>query len=163
MYLPFQPFILAIANRCRGGLITITSGQLARLLLWAIPLAATVAFSSAVFEYEIEICYVGALIVAAFGGACIAAWGKYDTIPTAWNPLMLTLQGLLYVGPVAVIAALLSFKLGAYLLIGGILIAPCYWLGWQIPSTLKGFERGIPIAELIYGAVLGLFTFLGSF
>jgi hypothetical protein len=162
MLVLWQPFFLAIANRCRGGLVSISSGQLARLVLWALPLALTL-FAAAQFSTVLDnAVYAVALLASAFGGACLAAWGKYDTIPTAWNPGALTVQGILFVGLPASVVSTLNLKLAVALLLSGVTIAPAYWLGWKTSSKIVGFETGVPLGELYFGFFIGACILLGG-
>ena len=161
--IPLQPVILSLANRCRGGLISIKSGQLGRLLFWAIPLALTLTLTRHPESLYETFWYFLQITVASYIGSCIAAWGKYDTIPTAWDPANLTLQGILFLWPTAIIVlAFFNYAIAAALALSAFTIAPCYWLGWHIPSKLKGFETGIPIAELIFGFIIGLSIYIGG-
>ena len=155
----WRPLLLALANRCRGGLITTTSGQLGRLF-WALPFAVAVFSAAVPSSIDLKLGYFLLLLLVAFGGACLVAWGKYDTIPTAWNPPLLALQGLIFVGPTALAAALVSWKLAVALILVAPCIVPSYWLGWKIPSKIKGFEQGVPLGELLYGFIIGFAIFL---
>lgn len=162
--IPWQPFFCSIMNRCRGGLIDISEGQLARVLLWALPLAATIFSVQQPDDPWDKLWYFVELVGTAFIGEACVNWGKYDTEPNNFNWAMLTVQGLIYLGPIAlVVAAYGFFKLSLAILISVLFMAPCYWLGWRIPSKVKGFEQGIPCAEILFGFDIGLNIYLQQF
>lgn len=165
MFIPWQPFVLAIANRCRGGLINIKAGQLARLVLWAVPFSAVLILSVwdkfSILKWDWQIAYVVFLVSANFGGACLPAWGKYDQKEVNW--CMLGLQGWLFLAPGAICLLILNSWVSLLLIPAGWLISVCYALGWEILSTVKGFERGTPLGELFFGFVIGLFIYFALF
>lgn len=156
----WQPFFLALANRCRGGLIYIKQGQLGRLLFWAFPLAFTIYMGGHFDSLKDNCFYVLYLILAAFGGSCWAAWGPYVNLTQPTDFKNLTIEGLKFVGPAALVACGSSVWLGLSILLSGLCIAPCYWMGWRIPSTIKGLERGTPIGETLFGFFIGFFIYL---
>ena len=156
MMIPWQILFLALANRCRGGLINVPSGELGRMF-WAIPFAVTDFLVRYNQDLWVNLCYGASLFVGGFTGASLAAWGKYDTKPNNWDALKLTYQGLIFVLPVSVIcAAFTLYFLAASVLLSGLAIAPCYALGWKIPSKIKGFEQGTPLGEVLFGGAIGL-------
>lgn len=175
MFLPWQIPSLIIANRMRDGWITeLTKNQRnpillaiwtfftkysqeGRLILWALPFAATVFFTNHPSNIYNSIWYGLALLCTAFIGACLPAWGKYDIAPINWP--MLALNGFLFVAPVAAICAAFGYlKLSAFIVISGLTISPSYYIGWKIPGTWNG----TPWGSFIFGALIGIFIFLGA-
>lgn len=161
--IPYQPFLYALANRARGGLVYIPSGQLGRLLLWALPVVLSLFFTKHPDNYRDDGLYGGALIAALFAGVAIPAWGPYVHLKSLADWVDLTGCGLIMTGIVATVVYFFGYyNLSAFLMLSGLLMAPSYWAGNKIPSTLPQFETGVPLGELIFGFSIGLFVFLST-
>jgi len=83
--------------------------------------------------------------------------------------LWMTLHGILSSGPPAV----LFFFLGGWVpaaiaFAGGLIISPCYTIGWSVTGLFgrrnwpKGMQQGTEVAELIWGAVMGVTHFFAA-
>lgn len=191
MILPWQPFILMIANRMRDGLVTeLTAdplnpqapsstskfkaaiwhfftdhGQQGRLLLWALPFAIMLISVCHwhVPWYENALYFVW-LWLFAFLGACWADWGEVYLPPwTLPRCARLAWQGIKFTLPAAVIAALGDFP---HNIVFGALVA----LGGVliVPSYMIGWivpshTKGIENGTPLGSALFGFFLGLIGF
>lgn len=142
------PVLLGLLNRCRGGWIQLKSGQLGRVLFWALPIGFIVLLGWGVVPA------VYALLLA-FLGVAIPAWGLYVGLKTEQDWLLLSACGLCVSGFPAIGIAIESFNAASIYAVSGLLMPVFYWLGQKIPSKVKNFEQGTPLGELFFGAWLG--------
>lgn len=171
MNLPWQPFFLALANRARGGLVKINSGQLSRLVCWALPLAATIWTAKHPDDFYKSCLYFAFLTVGAWLSSTFPKWGKFwDLGRNPKNPgsalykiAMMTLQGVLFVSLPALVTFAASPKLSLCVMAGGLCIAPAYELGWRTHTGEKDFEAGPPMGEVYEGGFIGLMIWCAVF
>lgn len=162
----FLPFLGALLWRIRGGLINgltgVSSwhglGDTAVRLIWAVGMALGFYIAHhhyAHFMFHIPMFFNIALLgVAFFCFAAVIGWFNSDLYPkTLKDSWKISLSGLLR--SAFVFAVIPNF----FILIGGALFGPAYWLGAKIPVTVPNVgER--PTwqfwGEFIAGFVIGL-------
>lgn len=169
---------LALANRCRDGLITeilppsnsiaqffTKNSQMGRLILWAIPFAIALYFSHPLHAvWQSDLFYFISLIAATFGGACCANWGTTDHPPfTLGSCLQLAVNGIIFTGIPAVVCIFAGFPnyiFAAAIALSGLLIVPAYIIGWSINSSIPGFQTGTKLGSALFGLFIGITIFL---
>lgn len=163
--IPWQVPLLAFANRARGGLIKLTSGELGRLTCWGIPFALCLALQAWPHtDWKEQAFYVAALIAAAYGGSKLPAWGANVHLITSKDWWMMTFWGIVMIAPPAAIVAIWGFYyLAAAMVAGSLTISIAYWIGKKIPSTIPQFETGVPLGELFFGLFMGIAVYLATF
>lgn len=163
MMLPYRPFLFALANRSRGGLVPMKSGQLGRFLLWALPVATMLVITAHPVRLLDTVWYFLELLLTLFTGISISAWGPNRALATAKDWWAMTLWGFCVAGlPALIVLAYGLYPLGLFLFAGGLTMAPCYWLGNKIPSKIPQLETGEPMQEVVFGFVLGLAVYLST-
>lgn len=185
--IPYQPLILAIANRMRDGWITeltadpnlpssnkflaaiynffVKHSQMGRIL-WAIPFAWCLSFLFPVLPFIKEFGFCMTLIVTSFLSECCTAWGTSDhpamgeTKPIWALKDLLTLGawGLIFVSLPAAFLLWFDSTLAVALFFSGLFIVPAYVIGWELPGKWHGTAWG----AFIFGACIGAVIYLRS-
>jgi hypothetical protein len=144
----------AVLFRIRGGLLGDFGirgvGTVASRGIYAVGLA--LATAALMGDYRL------ALLAPALFVGCVLPWWKSIDIGTnegnPWRDALLTsLRGILFTLPAGVVLWWLGYQWWPGLV--GILAGPLYALGWQVPSKVRGFERGSAIGEALLGAIIG--------
>jgi len=88
-----------------------------------------------------------------------------------WKDFLgMTLHGVISSAPPAVLFFFTGHDLWApfVALLGGLMISPCYSLGWSLTGLRgrldwpKGMQQGTEVAELLWGAVMGVAHFVAA-
>lgn len=150
----------AVAYRLRGSAALSDAGTFIGRLLWSAVAASALTASLAIW-------WLVATIPFWFLGAIVGRQGAIDLGRMNESPwrmwssqwwedaLLLLIVGLLTVLG-GVFGALFADGRWWFLLAAGLSMPLCYEAGWRIPSTIRHIKQGPELAEVIYGAIIGV-------
>jgi len=171
--LPVVAILGAVGRRVCGGLYNSITGKrspggdLPVRIFFAVTLAASADMGGVVWWAALALMPLnwigtttGLFDALAMGRGGNSYWKDF---------LWMTLHGILSSGPPAV----LFFFLGGWVpaaiaFAGGLIISPCYTIGWSVTGLFgrrnwpKGMQQGTEVAELIWGAVMGVTHFFAA-
>lgn len=129
--------------------------QGARFLFWCIPMAV-----AGHFLFHLPLWASAASVLAYWLGLIVMPWGKWFDLGHVAGDyfkelIILSLRGILVTLPAGLL--LWYFEpLGWVYALCGVMMGPCYALGWALPNALSWLNRGPEWGEFIYGSWIGL-------
>jgi hypothetical protein len=170
---PIAALLGAVGRRVCGGLYNSITGQ--RSPGGDLPVRIFFAVTLALSAYMGGVVWWAALALVPLNWIGTTT-GLFDALAMGrggnsyWKDfLWMTVHGLISSAPPAVLFYFTGgFWAAAVAFSGGLLISPCYSLGWSATGLYgrkgwpKGMQQGTEVAELLWGAVMGVTHFVAA-